>query len=216
MIQTAHGYLIEYSYTVPTNALRFEFNPQTLSRTRTVQVQPGSSAAVRGGYDFMTPGQTPRASQGVSVEPESLSVRILFDATDRMNEDNGVAQALGIQPELDTIRVMMEPKAQTPSGVRILAQLAPNTAQRAFESHESASVILFFWGISVLPVFLTQAQVEVQASLPTLVPYRAEVGLTMQVIESFNPFYLTELTRQSASAAYSPVLAGYSAISSLL
>jgi hypothetical protein len=60
--------------------------------------------------------------------------------------------------------------------------------------------MLFVWGVQTLPVFLTQAQVEVKEYLPSLLPYRAEASLTMQIIESNNPFYEQELKRQFALA----------------
>ena len=200
MIKTQQGSLIEYSLAAPPLSLIFEFNPQTISRTRRVTVQTGSSPATRGGYDFSSPTETPRASQGVSVDPESFTVKILLDATDRMNVGDPVATAAGIQPELDTIRTMMEPKSQSPGGVQTLASLGA-TQERAFSRHESASVLIFFWGIHILPVFLTNAQVDVKDYLPTLIPYRADATLTLQMIESNNLFYRLEAARQVMSAA---------------
>jgi hypothetical protein len=51
----------------------------------------------------------------------------------------------------------------------------------------------------MLPVFMTSTQIEAQQFLPTLIPYRAEVTLGLQVIESENPFYTAEITRQALS-----------------
>jgi hypothetical protein len=61
-------------------------------------------------------------------------------------------------------------------------------------------VLLFRWGPHTLPVFMTQAQIELKEFLPNLKPYRAEATLTLQIIESNNPFYVDELKRQFASA----------------
>ncbi len=49
---------------------------------------------------------------------------------------------------------------------------------------------------------MTQAQFDVKAWLPNLVPYRAEATLTLQIIESNNPFYREELRRQFAPAEF--------------
>jgi hypothetical protein len=54
--------------------------------------------------------------------------------------------------------------------------------------------------VQLLPVFLTQVQIDAKEYLPSLLPYRAEVALTLQLIESNNPFYLAELKRQFANA----------------
>jgi hypothetical protein len=62
-------------------------------------------------------------------------------------------------------------------------------------------VILFVWGTHVLPVFLKAIDVQEKAHLPSLVPYRANVKLSMQVIEGNNPFYSVEKIRQVVGAA---------------
>ena len=200
MINLTHGVLIEYALSLPPLALVFEFNPKTLSRTRTVTVQTGHAPGTRGGYDFVLPTETPRASQGVTVQPESFTLTILLDATDRMDQGDPIAAELGIQPELDTLRRMLEPKSQAPAGVQLLASLGQG-GERGHSHDESASVLLFVWGLHILPVFLTTVRVEEKAHLPSLFPYRAEATLTLQVIEGNNPFYQVETVRQIAFAA---------------
>lgn len=200
MIQTTKGALVEYALSIPPLILLFEFNPQSFSRTRTVNVTTGNAPGTRGGYDFALPTETPRVSQGVRVEPESFSIEIMLDATDRMNDGDEIATTLGIEPELDTLRTMVEPKSQGPGGVQMLASLGLGE-QRAFQRNETASVLLFVWGTHVLPVFLTSVQVDEKAHLPSLIPYRANVTLSMQVIEGNNPFYNVEKARQVVGAA---------------
>lgn len=200
MLNVTKGVLVEYALSLPPLALVFDFNPETISRTRTVNITTGNAPGTRGGYDFVLPTETPRASQGVSVDPESLSITILLDATDRMNVGEPVATRFGIEPELDTLRTMVEPKAQGPGGLQTLASLGLG-GQRAFQRNETASVLLFVWGTHVLPVFLTSVAVEEMAHFPSLVPYRAKVTLAMQVIEGNNPFYEVEKVRQVVGAA---------------
>ncbi len=62
-------------------------------------------------------------------------------------------------------------------------------------------MLLFAWGDHVLPVFLTSIRIEEKSHLPTLVPYRANANLTMQVIEGNNPFYQFEQIRILGGAA---------------
>lgn len=198
-LRATRGVLREYSNAERPLELVFEFNPSTLSRTRSVTIDTGGAPGTRGGYDFADRSETARASQGVTVGAETFTLKILLDATDRMNAGDRRAATEGIQGELDTLRCMLEPKVQSPDGARTLAAIG-HGGERAFARHAFASVLLFSWGVQTLPVFMTEARVELMAFLPGLAPYRAELTLTLQVIESRNPFYGEELKRQLASA----------------
>jgi hypothetical protein len=200
MLNTVKGMLIEYALAIPPLVLVFDFNPQSLTRSRTITLRTGSAPGTRGGYDFALPTETARVAQGVSVQPESFTMEILLDATDRMNEGDPMANRFGVEPELDTLRSMVEPKAQGPGGLQTLASLGLG-GKRAFQRSESASVLLLVWGSHILPVFLTSIRVTEEAHLPSLIPYRARASLTMQVIEGNNPFYQVEKARQVVSAA---------------
>ena len=200
MLNITKGMLIEYALTIPPLILVFEFNPESLTRTRTITLRTGSAPGTRGGYDFALPTETPRVAQGVTVQPESFSIDILLDATDRMNEAEPIATMFGVEPELDTLRSMVEPKSQGPGGLQTLASLGLG-GERAFQRSESASVLLLVWGTHILPVFMTSVKIAEQAHLPSLVPYRARATLSMQVIEGNNPFYTVEKVRQVVGAA---------------
>ena len=200
MLNTTKGMLIEYALSLPPLVLVFEFNPESLTRTRTITLRPGNAPGTRGGYDFALPTETSRVAQGVTVQPETFSIDILLDATDRMNEGEPVATQFGVEPELDTLRTMVEPKSQGPGGLQTLSSLGLG-GERAFQRIESASVLLLVWGTHILPVFLTTVQIAEQAHLPSLVPYRAKATLSMQVIEGNNPFYTVEKVRQVVGAA---------------
>lgn len=197
--QYEHGWLIEYAPTPQPLVLPFMFNPSTITRTRSVTVKTGGTPGARGGYGFTRPDETPRASQGVTVNAESFSFKILLDATDRMNQNDHLAFELGVQPEIDVIRTMLEPKVNSQQGWQDL-NVASGREPAAFARHEIASVLLFKWGKQVLPVFMTEAEVETKANLPNLFPYRAEVTLTLQVIETDNPIYKLEQQRQQRIA----------------
>ncbi len=204
MISLSKGVLLEYGLSLPPLILVFEFNPQTLSRTRTINITTGNAPGTRSGYDFTLPTETPRVAQGVTVEPEQFNLEILIDATDRMGDPNlpghATAVAFGIEPELDTLRSMVEPKSQGPGGVQMLSSLGLG-GNKAFQRDEHPSVLLLVWGNHILPVFLTSVQVTENAHLPSLKPYRANVTLSFQVIEGNNPFYQVEKVRQMVGAA---------------
>ena len=200
MIKLSQGILVEYALAIPPLALVFEFNPQTISRTRTITLRTGTAPGTRGGYDFTLPTETARVAQGAQAEPETLDITILLDATDRMGDGDAIATALGVEPEMATLRSMVEPKTQGPAGLQVLSSLGAGSP-RAFQRAEHASVLLFIWGTHVLPVFLKSVRFEEKAHLPTLIPYRTEATLSMQIIEGNNPFYLVEQVRLVAMAA---------------
>lgn len=198
------GILLEYGLSLPPLILQFDFNPQTLSRTRSINITTGNAPGTRGGYDFALPTETARVAQGVSVDPETFSIDILIDKSDVMSDPglpgHAIAKEFGIEPELDTLRCMVEPKTQGPGGMQVLSGLGLGGA-RAFQRDEHPSVLLFIWGTHILPIFLTSVQVEEVSHLPSLKPYRANVSLSMQIIEGNNPFYQVEKVRQMVGAA---------------
>jgi len=200
VIKVTRGFLLEYALSLPPLLLAFDFNPHQVSRNRAISITLGNTPATRGGYDFASPTETARVAQGVSVEPENFDLEILLDATDKLNEGDPVAGVFGVEPQLDTLRTMVEPKTQGPGGLQVLAGLGFG-GNRAFQRNETASVILFVWGTHVLPIFLKGIAVKETAHFPSLIPYRATVTLSMQVIEGNNPFYEVEKVRQVIGAA---------------
>src|SRR4030095_16656738 len=81
MLRVSRGALVEYAVSLPPLVLMFEFNPEQISRSRTITVRTGNAPGTRGGYDFVLPTETPRVAQGVTVQPETLTIDVLFDAT---------------------------------------------------------------------------------------------------------------------------------------
>ncbi|MDH3511119.1 MAG: hypothetical protein OER85_09745 [Gammaproteobacteria bacterium] len=198
-LKVTRGALKEYTVVSNPLELEFDFNPASITRTRSVTVKTGNNPATAGGYDFENEAEAPRAAQGVTVNAETFTVKILLDATDRMvNETDTQAHTLGVQPEIDILRSMLEPKLQTPDGAHTLAAMGQGSSP--CEAHPYPSVLEFIWGVQQLPVFMTQVQIELKAFLPTLVPYRAEATLTLRIIESINPLYTKEVDRQMRSA----------------
>ena len=200
MAVATKGVLFEYGLSVPPLALVFDFNPQSISRSRSVTIKTGDAPGNRTGYDFLTPLETSRVAQGVELAAEGFSIDILLDATEQMGNGDAIAAQFGVQPQIDTLRSMVEPKAQGPLGVQTLSSLGIGGA-RAFERQETASVLIFAWGIQLIPVFLTGVSQKEALHLPNLMPYRAEMSLTMQVIESNNPFTMADKVRQTAMTA---------------
>jgi len=197
-VKVVRGFLREYSNTDNPLELYFEFNPSTITRTRSVDIKFGEGQATTGGRDFDNTSELARVTQGATVQAESFTVKILLDATDRMNAGDKDALSRGVQPELDILYYLIEPKLQTPDGATTLAALGEGGS--ASQSQPYPSILEFHWGEQILPVLMTRLQFDVKAYLPSLLPYRAEATLTLQIIQSENPFYTPELKRVFASA----------------
>jgi len=122
-LKVVRGILREYTKADKPLELHFEFNPASITRTRSVEINFGQGQATTGGRDFNKPDEVPRVTQGATVKAESFTVKILLDATDRMNADDSDAQTKEVQPELDILYYMVEPKLQAPDGATTLAAL---------------------------------------------------------------------------------------------
>ena len=184
---------------MPPLALEFELNPESITRTRTASFDASAVPIT----DFLTPGEANRIGQAASPAAESISFEILLDATDKLSDANHlmhkVALVSGIEPEIATLRSMLEPKVSGTGGFQIMASIG--AGMRAHEHDEHLSVLLFVWGTHILPVFMTSLTINEQAHLPTLSPYRATANISLQVIESNNPFYKTEQVQRMAHSA---------------
>lgn len=207
-VRVTRGVLKEHTAGENPLELHFEFNPSTITRSRAIEIAFGEGQQTAGGRDFSGTGEIARVAQGATVKAESFTLKILLDATDRMNAADADATSKGVQPEMDILYAMVEPKIQAPDGASTLAALSDSDE----DAQPYPSVLLFSWGEQVLPVFMTQVQFEVKAYLPSLVPYRAEATLSLQVIQSRNDYYTPEIERMfnSAQAAVGS-LQGYQA-----
>ncbi|HHL31574.1 MAG TPA: hypothetical protein ENJ41_03240 [Oceanospirillales bacterium] len=195
MIKTAKGMLVEYALSIPPLALEFELNPESITRTRTASFDASAVPIT----DFLTPGEANRIGQATSPSAETISFEILLDATDKLSDSNhlmhNVARVVGIEPEIATLRSMLEPKVSGTGGFQVMSSIAGG--MRAHEHDEHLSILLFIWGSHVLPVFMTSLTIVEQAHLPTLSPYRAKANITLTVLESNNPFYNIEQVQRT-------------------
>ncbi len=200
MIKTAKGMLVEYALSLPPLVLEFEFNPESLTRSRTVSFDSSALPII----DFTTPGEGNRIGQAASATAETITFNILLDATDKLSDTShpmhAVATISGVEPEIATLRSMVEPKVNGPGPFQMMASLTGGGAH-AHERDEHLSVLLFVWGTHILPVFITSLSIEEQAHLPLLKPYRAKATITLQVLESTNPFYQVEQVQRMIMSA---------------
>jgi len=200
MVRTAKGMLVEYALRFPPLAVEFEFNPESLTRSRSVTFDSSALPIA----DFRTPAESNRIGQAASAAAETISFDILLDATDKLSDTShpmhNIALVSGIEPEIATLRSMLEPKISGPIPSQIIASLGGASAH-AHDRDEHLSVLLFVWGTHILPVFMTSLNIEEQAHLPLLKPYRAKASISLQVLESDNPFYQVEKVQRMIMSA---------------
>lgn len=200
MINAVKGMLVEYALSLPPLAVEFDFNPESLTRSRTVNFDSSALPVI----DFFTPAESNRIGMAASATAESISFDILLDATDKLSDPghtmHEIAKNFGVEPEIACLRSMLEPKISGPGPFQIMSSLG-GAAAHAHERDEHLSVLLFVWGSHILPVFMTSLNLEEQAHLPMLKPYRAKASISLQVLESNNPFYQVEQAQRMVMAA---------------
>ena len=170
--------------------LGFEFNPENITFSRSISTRSKQTQSFK---------KNPDKTGGLDAVSDDLtfSLQFLLDATDRMNDDSGLAAQLGVQPEIDVIERMATLQSSKSEGVlKLLTVLKKN----GHITHKKLPTILFVWGMRIIPCQLTSCSIENQAFLPILLPYRAKVDLSLKVMED-HPLYAAEQVRQLAMAA---------------
>lgn len=154
----------------------FQYNPKKL--TRSVEAQLAEE------------GEGAKASimrlKGAPVETISIQ-ELELDAADQLERGDGVAQSLGIYPQLSALEMLLYPKSVTV--IANTVQLALGTIEIA--TQPSAPFTLFIWGIKrVVPIRLTSFTINEEEYDPNLNPIRANVTLSMRVL-SYSDFSVT-------------------------
>ena len=174
------GALIEYSgdFLGPLpSVVIFQFNPETLQRRIEIPPRP-SGAASR------------ETSQAGELPVEKISLAAHFSAADRLNDNQGLARAFGIGPQLAALERMAQPPGRLG---RVLQQAVDAIGDAIAERRGGAPTqgiprenyprILFVWGTTrILPVTIDTMQISEQEYDYLLNPIRAEVSLELSVI----------------------------------
>ncbi len=172
------GALIEYGSDfmgpIP-NVVIFQFNPETLTRNIEIPSRPTGSGSRE-------------TNQAGELPVEKITLTAHFNAADSLKEDNMLARAFGIGPQLAALEKMVRPsgpisgalgKAIDAIGDAIFgkeegpAQLIPR---------EKYPRILFIWGLTrVLPVIIDSMSIVEKQYDHMLNPIQAEVSLGLSV-----------------------------------
>jgi hypothetical protein len=140
----------------------FQYNPDEVSRT--VQPREGGS------------GSDGHRAWGAPKETVSLTVEL--DATDELDLGSSAAAATGILPALSALEMLLHPASANVIANTVL--LATGTIQ--ILPPKPPTAILVFGPSRVVPIKLTNLQITEQAHTPGLVPIRASVEISADVL----------------------------------
>jgi hypothetical protein len=147
----------------PSRIVVFQYNPDEVSRT--LQPRQGGSS-----------GSENQRAWGAPTETVSLTVEL--DATDQLETGDPVAGASGILPALSVLEMLLHPSSANVIANAVL--LAAGTIQILPAKPPTAILV---WGPArVVPVKLTNLQITEQAYSPALVPIRASVEVSADVL----------------------------------
>ncbi|OQX18482.1 MAG: hypothetical protein BWK76_07445 [Desulfobulbaceae bacterium A2] len=173
------GALIEYAgdFLGPLpSVVIFQFNPETLQRRLEIPARPDGASSRE-------------MSQAGEVPVEKISLTAYFNASNRLNENQGLARAFGIGPQLAALERMAQPPGRLG---RVLQQAVDAIGEAVAERRGEAPTqgiprehyprILFIWGETrVLPVTIDALTITEQEYDYLLNPIRAEVNLDLSV-----------------------------------
>ncbi|MFX0194751.1 MAG: hypothetical protein ACFFCW_01415 [Candidatus Hodarchaeota archaeon] len=200
------GAFVEYGLSLPPLIVCFQFNPETISRSRSLYISvPRGAQPERGWLSLREYQQREefinliklREAQDVSVQSESVSFELRLDATDKLNDGNPIAQQFGIAPELSTLELMMYPKGES-----ILGELVSGLIEGySFTGKEKPPIVLFVWGRKrILPINITSMSITEQEFSTDLNPIRATISVSMRVIEGENaPYKYSKAMKEAMS-----------------
>ncbi|MGB8508483.1 MAG: hypothetical protein WCD76_08755 [Pyrinomonadaceae bacterium] len=214
------GAFVEFGLSLPPLFVVFQFNPVTITRTRTAQTggtDPTAQrcetarqqmlqnmsfiqqvGATKGGSLF----KDLRAGQSITVKQESITFDVRLDATDKLNSGDTITEQFGVAPQLSTLELMITPKTQSVLGGAVTALLGgPRGSFAFFSEDKNPPIILFIWGRKkILPVNITSMQIKEEEFSTDLNPIRATITVTLEVIEGPNlPFLYTKTLKEVMS-----------------
>ena len=142
----------------------FQYNPQKLRRTFRFEAPLAAAASAAAGREL------PKSPF------EDYSLTLEFDATDGLERDGPLTLAMGIEPRLAALEMLMQPLGGS--------ELA-NPAAGAPVPRRELALVLFVWGPArVTPVRLTSLVIEETAFDELLNPIHASVEVAFTVIRS--------------------------------
>ena len=180
MSRFLRGAMVEYGTNlmgpIP-NAVIFQFNPESLTRTLRIPERPTSAT-------------TRETSQAGEKTLETIGLKAHFSAADLLGEGGPLARAFGIGPQLAALEKMVQPSSEIAGligkaigaiGSALGAAGAGDPPSQAIP-REKYPKILFVWGLTrILPVTIGSMRITELEYDALLNPIRAEVDLELTV-----------------------------------
>jgi hypothetical protein len=182
-------------FSFPPLVVPFQFNPEQLTRRRSVRIQTPPSRAGREETTPETEGMG--EAQTTQTVPETISMDIRLDASDALESGDPIAAEFGVLPALSALELMITPRSD-----QFFGGLLGLSTDFGFGDRKSIPVLIFVWGRQRLyPVRLTELNIQEVEYNPNLTPTRVIVGASVQVIAGANPFHrFTEAQRELLAA----------------
>jgi len=184
------GAFVEWGLSLPPQLVVFQFNPVQLTRSRTVTVHPPgadrglSAREIHSQAEFADLLEL-NSQQFVDVGEETIGFDLRLDATDQLDDRDGLTERFGIAPQLATLERMVLPKDDSP-----LAALLGQVEGFSFTRGANPPIVLFVFGRKrVLPVNITSITITETDFSAALNPIRASVTVALSVIEGVNVPY---------------------------
>lgn len=213
----------------PIDPIYFQFNPETLERVKSgkwtsAQSQRQKAEDATRDRDFRRL-RNKKVKAGFVSQPEKINMTLRLDAVEkalRAPEGGDTEISEGILPELAALESLMK-KARTEVSVGG-SRNAPTLSRT-----QEIPLILFIWGdYRVIPVTILSMTISEQKFDYLLNPIRAEIKVSMQVLEeedaklndeAFRSYQFTEneksrmktafLRRQQEANSWRPLPSGY-------
>jgi|SoiMethySBSTD1v2_1073268.scaffolds.fasta_scaffold225538_3 hypothetical protein len=173
----------------------FQFNPDKLTRRRSVRVQSPRS---RQGREETTPeAESLGETQTTLTNPETITLDVRLDATDALEAGDPLAGEFGVLPALSALEMMITPRAES-----LFGGVLGLSANFGFGDRQSTPVLIFVWGRQrIYPVRLTDVNIQEVEFNPNLNPTRVIAGISMQVLSGSNPFFIFTQAQRELLAA---------------
>ena len=203
------GAFVEYGLNIPPLIVPFQFNPEQLSRSRSVTyygeeykepvTERGEAGdeqtrtqlkqrSLRETHERYSDLQEIRNKQKATVNEETISFDIRLDASDALSDGDVIAGQFGVAPRLATLELMVMPKGDSVLGAALESLIS--TTGFTFTGGQKPPMILFIWGRTrVMPVNIDSMSITETEFNTQLSPVRATVSVSLTVIEGRNDFY---------------------------
>ena len=172
LVRGALVQLVEDIIGVVPNVIPFQYNAETVSRA----ITPWNPFEI----DQTGQGQVDPTAQPVDPK-EVITLTIEFDAADQLEEDDRIANELGVADRVAAIEKLLQPTqgliGDLVGAAAELVGAAPPPAR------PSVPIAFLVWGPGrIIPVRVTDYGIEETAFLPNLAPLMVKISLTLEVL----------------------------------